>query len=93
MSRSNPKQGQEVTDPQGYIARILEALGDLDPLDAYEATPEELQQRVEVYPAEQLRKRPYQDRWTWTPLQIIGHLLDAEWSIGWRTRLRTTSIT
>lgn len=86
MSGSIDKTGQEVADPQGYIAKILAALGDRDPLDAYAATPGELHRRIATHPAEVLRRRPYADRWTWTPLEVIGHLVDAEWSIGWRTR-------
>jgi hypothetical protein len=86
MAESQSKQGIEVTDPGAYIADILAALGDRDPLEIYGATPGELRQRIGQHPADVLRQRPFADRWTWTPLEVIGHLVDAEWSIGWRTR-------
>ncbi|MEM6750680.1 MAG: DinB family protein [Planctomycetota bacterium] len=69
-----------------YVRRTLEALGDRDPLEAYTAMPGELARRLDGLPENVLRGRPYTDRWTWTPLEIVGHLMDAEWSLGWRTR-------
>ena len=86
MSNPQDKNGLEATDPATYLANILAALGDRDPLEAYEATPDALHARITGHPAELLRRRPYEDRWTWTPLEIIGHLFDTEWSLGWRSR-------
>ena len=86
MSGATHKSGLEVTDPKAYLGRVLAALGDRKPLEAYEATPNELRRRITEHSAAVLRRRPYEDRWTWTPLEVIGHLLDAEWSLGWRTR-------
>lgn len=86
MASPIDKAGQEVTDPAAYIAVVLAALGDRDPLDTYAQTADELRQRITKNPVEVLRRRPYPDCWTWTPLEIIGHLVDAEWSIGGRTR-------
>ena len=31
-----------------------------------------------------MRARPLEDKWT--PNEIVGHLGDAEWAFGWRTR-------
>ena len=86
MASPIDKTGPGVTDPAAYIANVLAALGDCDPLDAYAQTADELRQRVADHPVERLKSRPYKDRWTWTPLEVIGHLVDAEWSIGGRTR-------
>ena len=86
MASLKDKVGPEVTDPAAYIANVLAALGDRDPLEAYAQTADELRMRVAGHPVEKLRSRPCKDRWTWTPLEVIGHLVDAEWSIGGRTR-------
>lgn len=86
MENGTEKTGIEVTDPDGYIQRILDALGDRDPLEAYAQTPDELRRRIDAHQVNLLRSRPYADRWTWTPLEVVGHLLDVEWSLGWRTR-------
>lgn len=86
MASSIDKTGPDVTDPAAYIANVLAALNDRDPLDAYAQTVGELRKCVASHPVERLRSRPYKDRWTWTPLEVIGHLVDAEWSIGGRTR-------
>ncbi len=73
-------------DPAAYRARLDGLVGDRDPLDVLAATPDALGKLVQVTPAETLRRRPYADRWTWTPLEVIGHLHDAEWTFGWRIR-------
>ncbi len=86
MSGPKDKTGKEVTYPTAYIANILAALGGRDPLEAYAQTAAGLRKRMQSHPAETLRLRPYADSWTWTPLEVIGHLVDTEWSIGWRTR-------
>lgn len=86
MPESQGHSGLEVTDPAAYITRIMDSLGDRDPIEVFAETPGELKQRVEFHPAEVLQRRPYPDRWTWTPLEVIGHLLDVEWALGCRTR-------
>lgn len=86
MSESSQKPGMEVTDTNAYLARILDTIKDREPLEVYAQTPDELRKRIADNPVELLRRRPYPERWTWTPLEIVAHLLDAEWAIGLRTR-------
>lgn len=69
-----------------YRTESLEKLADRNALDVYAATPGQLRKLVEPVPLAILRRRPYADRWTWTPLEIVGHLVDVEWTLGWRTR-------
>jgi hypothetical protein len=69
-----------------YRKLTLERLGDRNALEVYAATPGQLRALAEPVPAEVLRRRPYSERWTWTPLEIIGHMVDVEWTLGWRTR-------
>lgn len=69
-----------------YRQNMLAKLADREPLDVFAATPAALRTLVEPVPVDVLRRRPYADRWTWTPLEIVGHLVDVEWTLGWRTR-------
>ncbi len=69
-----------------YRKVMLEQLGGRDALAVFAATPGELRKLIEPVPVALLRRRPYADRWTWTPLEIVGHLVDVEWTLGWRTR-------
>jgi len=62
------------------------ALEGCDPMEVVSKTAVLLKDIVEVNPPEILQARPYPDRWTWTPLEVIGHMLDVEWTLGWRTR-------
>ncbi len=86
MTESNNQPGNEVADPSAYLTNIIKTLGNRSPLEVFEQTPDQLRRIITDEPIDVLRRRPYPDRWTWTPLEIIGHLLDAEWTIGWRTR-------
>jgi len=79
-----PDSRPELTDPAAYTAAIIEKLGDRDPLASLEAMPGELHRRLERADAETLRVRPFPGKWT--PLEILGHLVDTEWTFGFRTR-------
>ena len=81
---ANP--GLELTDPQAYRAKTLARLHGRDPLDILSETPGALRAMIAGIPPATLRRRPFADRWTWTPLEVIGHLLDDEWTYGWRIR-------
>lgn len=69
-----------------YRTQSLEKLGKRDALEVYAATPGVLRGLIEPVAVDLMRRRPYADRWTWTPLEIVGHLVDVEWTLGWRTR-------
>jgi hypothetical protein len=77
----------ELNEPQAYQAKMLRLLGDQDPLKVMARTPDELARIVDGRPAEVMRRRPYADRWTWTPNEVLGHLVDGEFVYGYRIRL------
>lgn len=77
-------RGTEVTDSEAYRKRILDMLGDRDPVEVLAQTAGELQRIVDEHPRERLCHRPFEGKWT--PTEIIGHLVDAEWVFGVRLR-------
>ena len=79
--------GIELTNPAGYQATLLALLGDRDPLAVMRETPAIIAAILRAAPLDRLRRRPYPDRWTWTPLEIVGHLCDAEIVFAFRIRL------
>lgn len=94
MSNSAPKPvseyelapGLEVVDPATYLKMMDQALAGRDPLEVASQTPSVLRRLIDANPVKVLRSRPYTNRVTWTPLEVIGHMLDVEWTLGWRTR-------
>ena len=56
-----------------------------NPIEVLEQTASTLAGIVTRNPAEVLRARPFEDKWT--PNEIIGHLADSEWIYGYRMRL------
>ena len=74
----------EVTDPEAYIAAIIAKIGSRDPLDVIAETPAALAERVAPHSVETLRARPAEGMWS--PLEILGHLVDAEFVFGFRGR-------
>lgn len=69
-----------------YCRRMMDKLAGQDPLAVFAATPSRLRALIESAPVPALRRRPYADRWTWTPLEVLGHFVDVEWTLGWRMR-------
>lgn len=67
-----------------FVARQLRLLGDRDPLEVLEATPERLAEIVGTHSPEVLRRRPAEG--VWSPNEILGHLGDTEWVFGFRAR-------
>jgi len=74
----------EVADPAGYRKKMADLLGDRDPIEVLSQTGTALHELVAEYSREQLCSRPYEGKWT--PAEIIGHLIDAEWVYGYRLR-------
>ena len=64
---------------------MLSLLAGRDPIEVLGQTPSALADIVAGYPAEILRGRAIQGKWT--PNEIIGHLTDSEWVYGYRLRL------
>jgi hypothetical protein len=81
---ANPNPRVDVTDPGGYRSRILGLVGGRDPLEIMAATPDALAEIVRTHPADALRTRPFEGKWT--PNEIIGHMADAECVYGFRLR-------
>lgn len=74
----------EVNDPNAYRSRILALVAGRDPLDILAQTPDRFAALIASNPPETLRARPYAGKWT--PLEVMGHLLDGEWTYGYRSR-------
>lgn len=62
----------------------LEALGERDPLDVLDETPQILNWLLGQYRVEQLETRIIEHKWS--PAEIMAHLLDVEWIFGYRVR-------
>lgn len=74
----------EVTDPAAYKRRLFDLVGSRDRLAIMAETPRVLSDIVSARDASLLRSRPYPEKWT--PTEILGHLVDAEFTFGYRTR-------
>lgn len=74
-----------VTDPEAYRRKLKELVGDRKPLAVMSETADVLAGVVSKHSAKQMRTRPFEGKWT--PLEVIGHLLDSEWVYGYRMRL------
>lgn len=77
--------GLEVSAPGTYREKLFNLLAGRDPIEVLEQTASTLADVVARYPAEVLRGRAIQGKWT--PNEIIGHLTDSEWVYGYRLRL------
>lgn len=75
----------EAGDSPAYQNKLLGLLGDRDPLAVMLETPVFIRRVVAEHDAATLRTRPFPGKWT--PLEIIGHLVDTEWVYGYRIRL------
>ena len=83
MSLAQP--GLEVSAPSTYRENLFNLLAGRDPIEVLGQTASALSDIVARYPAEFLRGRAIQGKWT--PNEIIGHLTDIEWVYGYRVRL------
>ena len=72
-------------DAHAYRENLFRLLGDRDPLEVLAQTALALGEIVRTHSAEVLRSRPFEGKWT--PNEIIGHLVDGEWTYGYRLRL------
>src|SRR3984957_18769888 len=77
--------GLEVSAPWTYREKLFNLLAGRDPIEVLGQTPSTLADLVARHPAEALRGRAIQGKWT--PNEIIGHLADCEWVYGYRLRL------
>jgi hypothetical protein len=77
--------GLEVSAPSTYREKLFNLLANRDPIEVLGQTASTLAGIVARHPAEVLRGRAIQEKWT--PNEIIGHLTDSEWIYGYRFRL------
>jgi len=82
---STTQAGMAESASEAYRARLFTLVGHRDPLEVMAHTASALTQIVRSQPAEVLRARPFEGKWT--PNEIIGHLTDSEWVYGYRMRL------
>lgn len=73
------------TSPEyAFLDRQLGLLGDRHPLEVLAETPDALRTLVSGHPEERLAERP--EPGVWSPREILGHLIDADWVLGFRAR-------
>ena len=77
--------GLEVSAPWTYREKLFNLLAGRDPIEVLGQTASTLADIVAGHPAEVLRGRAIQGKWTAN--EIIGHLTDIEWVYGYRLRL------
>jgi hypothetical protein len=82
MTSAQP--GLEVSAPSTYREKLFNMLAGRDPIEVLVKTASTLADIVARHPAEVLRGRAMQGKWT--PNEIIGHLTDCEWVYGYRLR-------
>lgn len=71
--------------PQEYRKRIVDNVGQEDPVKLQKAAPKKLERLLKGVSGAKLRKRPAEDRWS--VAEILAHLADAEMVTGYRIRL------
>lgn len=74
-----------VTDPAAYKKRLRDMLGSRDPFEVLGKTADVLTDIVAKQSTARMQSRPFPGKWT--PLEVIGHLCDAEWVYGYRMRM------
>jgi hypothetical protein len=74
-----------LNDPKAYQDKLCGLLGDRDPIGVLSRTAEVLDEFVKKNPVQKLQTRPFPGKWT--PNEIFGHLVDTEWTFGFRMRM------
>jgi DinB superfamily len=72
-----------------YRRRVLGYLGPRDPMRVLAATPRQLAGLIEGHRRPALARRPAPG--TWSTVEIVAHLADAELAFGWRIRSMVAS--
>ena len=86
---ANPAGSAAGSQADAYIAGILAALGDRDPLDVLRSTPSRLAKIVSEISPELLKTRELPGKWSIT--EVIQHLADSELVGGFRFRMVMTA--
>ena len=85
---ANPSGTANGPQAQAYIASVLRALGDRDPMEVFRSTPKVLSQVVMEVPEAQLKIPEAPGKWSIA--QVIQHLADSELVGGNRFRMVMT---
>lgn len=75
----------DISKTSAYQQKLMGLLGSREPFEVLGATPDVIARFVTDNAPKVLRTRPYEGKWT--PNEIIGHLADAEWVLGFRSRM------
>jgi hypothetical protein len=70
--------------PQQYVARILGLIAGHEPMKVQRSTADKLGKLTRGIPRKKLGRRPAPGKWSVT--EILAHLAETEWVIGWRLR-------
>ena len=70
--------------PQQYVARILGYVAGHEPMKVQRSTADKLEKLTRGIPRKKLDRRPAPGKWSVT--EILAHLAETEWVIGWRLR-------
>jgi len=73
---ANPASTAGGAQANAYIAAILDALGDQNPLEVLRSTPDRLARTIHELEPDQIKKPEAPGRWSIT--QVIQHLADSE---------------
>ncbi|HUN80823.1 MAG TPA: DinB family protein [Phycisphaerae bacterium] len=74
----------DISKTSAYQDKLLGLLGQREPLKVLGETPNVLAQMVKETSPEVLKRRPFEGKWT--PTEVLGHLVDAEFVLGYRAR-------
>ena len=75
----------DVSKTSAYQDKMMGLLGEREPLQVLGETAGVLARIVKETPADVLKRRPFPGKWT--PTEILGHLVDADWVLGYRSRM------
>ena len=85
VTTENDATGTRGVGPMDLPRKLFNLLAGRDPIEVLGQTAFALADIVARHPAEIMRGRAIQGKWT--PNEIIGHLTDSEWVYGYRLRL------
>ena len=75
----------DISKTSAYSQKLMGLLGRREPFEVLASTADVLGKVVSAHAAAILRTRPFEGKWT--PNEIIGHLADGEWVLGFRSRM------
>lgn len=75
----------DISKTSAYQQKLMGLLGSREPFDVLGSTVDVLAQIVAENSSQNMRTRPFEGKWT--PNEIIGHLADADWVLGFRSRM------